>query len=90
MGVRAKSPARRHSIVVEDTQCPEAHMSPVEVTRKRKCMVGIKPAMVKVTAFAAAADGDHRMLLFRFYLPRASTPAAINGRKADATSGKKL
>src|SRR5947209_12951020 len=59
MAVHAESLSGLHTIVIDDSQGAKAHVSWIVVVPKGKCVVGIEPAVVEVTALGSFACADH-------------------------------
>src|SRR4249920_2135325 len=57
--VRGKALAGRDAVVIQDAQRAEMHMLGVVIVGKRKCEIGIEPAVVEMAAFLTFADIDH-------------------------------
>src|SRR3954469_21017394 len=59
VGVRTESIARRHVILVDHSEGPEAHMLRIVIIRERETVIGVQPAMIEVASFVGGSKCDH-------------------------------
>ena len=62
--VMAKNFARFDTVFVHHTQGPKPHVLPIDVLSERKCVVGIKPAVVGVPTIGCFTNLDHDFSTF--------------------------
>ena len=59
MGMGGEAAARRHPVLVDHPELPEAHVVGVVIVAERERVAGVQPPEVETTPLARLPDDDH-------------------------------